>query len=408
MKEEANTILTFKDLWLGYAPGEYLLKQASDEVRNGEMVALAGRNGTGKSTLLRTIAGIQKPAKGHVALNSRSLSSFSARDFAKNISFVGTGTGLVENLTVFEMVSLGRHPYTNWWGNIREKDRRKIDESIRFVGMQDFAGARVHRLSDGERQRVMIAMALAQDTRIMILDEPTAFLDIPNRIGILEVLDKLKSQGRAVIFSTHEFDNIFSYADKVWVIDQQQLIAGSPEDLGLKGAFENIFSDAGVAFDRENLKFLKKRKYERHIALSGEKGQAYYWTRRALERGGYRVMEEKGSGGKTFDPAGRIVVTVSSTVTSAITGSANDSDKKSATGALPGAANDTGKKPVTGAVPASVNDTDKKSVSGAVKRSASDTDMNSLGIPSWKVKTEDTSRTFHSLYELMGFLTHFV
>lgn len=344
MKEEPNNILTLDDLWLGYAPGEYLLKEASDEVRRGEMVALAGRNGTGKSTLLRTIAGIQKPVKGHVVLNNRELSSFSAREFAKHISFVGTGTGLVENLTVFEMVSLGRHPYTNWWGNIREKDRRKIYESIRFVGMEAFTGARVNRLSDGERQRVMIAMALAQDTRIMILDEPTAFLDIPNRIGILEVLNKLKSQGRTVIFSTHEFDNIFSYADKVWMISQQELISGSPEDLGMRGSYEHIFSDAGVAFDRDNLKFLKRGQFDRRVVLAGEKGAVLYWTRRALERGGFQVEEQ------------------------------NSTDVKA--GLAPG------------------------TISVSVEISAEK--------PSWKMQGSDTSQTFHTLYDLMGFLTHFV
>jgi iron complex transport system ATP-binding protein len=343
MKEETNTILTLKDLWLGYAPGEFLLKQASDEVRYGEMIALAGRNGTGKSTLLRTIAGIQKPIRGTVALKNRPLSSFPVREFAKNISFVATGTGLVENLTVFEMVSLGRHPYTNWWGNIREKDRRKIHESIRFVGMEDFIDARVQRLSDGERQRVIIAMALAQDTRIMILDEPTAFLDIPNRIGILEVLNKLKSHGRTVIFSTHEFDNIFSYADKIWVIHDRQLVSGSPEDLGMKGTYEAMFSDSGVAFDRDNLRFMRKGHYDRVVELSGVNGPVRYWTQRALERGGFRVADSGETGGQTSRGAGPIEVSVAA----------------------------------------------------------------SPGTPSWEVRTNDSSRTFQSLYDVMWFLTHF-
>jgi len=344
MSNRISSILNLEDLWLGYAPGAYLVKHATDEIRSGEMIALAGRNGTGKSTLLRTIAGIQKPVKGNVQLQNRPLSSYSPRDFATHISFVGTGISLVEKLTVFEMVALGRHPYTNWWGKIMEKDRHKIHQSIRFVGMEDFTEARVHRLSDGERQRVMIAMALAQDTRIMILDEPTAFLDIPNRIGILEVLNKLKSQGRTVIFSTHEFDNIFSYADKVWVIHNEQLLVGAPEDLGIQGTYEHIFSDSGVTFDRDNLRFLRRGSLDRRLELSGEQGMVSYWTRRALERGGFRVSENYTSGKESNDAAHAISVIIE-------------------------------------------------------KRQ---------GHFSWNIHTEDTNRTFETLYDVMGFLTQSV
>jgi iron complex transport system ATP-binding protein len=366
MGDESFSILTFGDLWLGYPPGEFLVEGASGEVHCGEMIALAGRNGTGKSTLLRTIAGIRKPVRGNVVLRQKNLFSFPAYELSKNISFVSTGSSLVENLTVFEMVSLGRHPYTNWWGNIRAKDRRKIHESIRFVGMEDFTNARVYRLSDGERQRVMIAMALAQDTRIMILDEPTAFLDIPNRIGILEVLNKLKSHGRTVIFSTHEFDNIFSYADKVWVIHNRQLLAGAPEDLGLKGAFEHIFSDSGVAFDKDNLRFMREGKFDRHVELAGEDGSVRYWTRRALERGGFRVSERNVPSKKPV----------------------KDELSYPQSEPLKG-----GQK--TGDEQAQEHHEAILITIGPAKDAAS-----------WIVQTETASHTFHSIYELMKFLTH--
>lgn len=366
MGDESFSILTFEDLWLGYLPGEYLLKQASDEVRSGEMIALAGRNGTGKSTLLRTIAGIRKPARGNVMLQQRSLFSFPAHELSRNISFVATGTNLVENLTVFEMVSLGRHPYTNWWGNIRDKDRRKIHESIHFVGMEDFTNARVHRLSDGERQRVMIAMSLAQDTRIMILDEPTAFLDIPNRIGILEVLHKLKSHGRTVIFSTHEFDNIFSYADKVWVIHEQKLVTGAPEDLGLIGTYEAMFSDSGVAFDKDNLRFLREGHYHRRVELTGENGMLRYWTRRALERGGFSVGEQQETGG---------------------------APQKGPSEKLQENPGETTRKK-TGENAQDAQETICVDIDATKDASA------------WNVRTAGSVRTFHTLYDVMAFLTH--
>ncbi|MEX0988255.1 MAG: ABC transporter ATP-binding protein [Bacteroidales bacterium] len=285
-------IMELIDLWLGYRPDNYLLKQVNAKIGQGEMIALVGRNGTGKSTLLRTIAGIQHAARGGVKLNGRSIETTHQRQLASWISFVGTGSSITENLTVFEMVSLGRHPYTNWWGALGVVDRQKINESLRFVGMEEFSGARIDRLSDGERQRVMIAMALAQDTKIIILDEPTAFLDIPNRIGIVEVLHKLKADGRSVIYSTHEFDNVFTYADKIWVIHNQRIIEGAPEDLGMDKVFEEIFRDADVAFDQENLRFVREINPGKKIFLDAEDQHVEYWTYRALERIGFRVVRE--------------------------------------------------------------------------------------------------------------------
>ena len=288
--------MELKNVWLGYEPGEHLVRGVNASIRPGEMIALVGRNGTGKSTLLRTIAGIQSAVEGEVQFDGRSIYKIAPRERSLLLSFVGTGSGFTENLTVFEMVSLGRHPYTNWWGALRDADHQKIDESIRFVGMERFVEARVDRLSDGERQRVMIAMALAQDTRVIILDEPTAFLDIPNWIGIIEVLHQLKEEGRSVIFSTHEFDNAFTSADKIWVIHDRQLLDGAPEDLGMAGAFEEIFSESKIAFDHQNLRFVRDRKIEKQIVLHRLDEVTGYWTNRALERAGFLALEEPDEG----------------------------------------------------------------------------------------------------------------
>lgn len=289
--------ISIENLWLGYEQGVPLLESASAEVNEGEMIALVGRNGTGKSTLLRTLARLQAPMQGRVMLNGTPVEALSNRELARLLSFAGPGTGTMEDLTVFELVSLGRHPYTNWWGALRDADREKINESLSFTGMLDFRDARVNRLSDGERQRVLIAMALAQDTDLLILDEPTAFLDIPNRIDVVEVLHRLRSQNRTVIFSTHDFDNVFSYADQVWIIDERRLITGSPEELGLEGAFDALFSDAGVRFDRHGLRFVRETDHREQIGLAGEDRDGRFWTARALERTGYRV-EDAEEGGK--------------------------------------------------------------------------------------------------------------
>ena len=291
-QEKMSYRIELENLWLGYEADNYLLKAVNTGVRAGEMIALVGLNGTGKSTLLKTISGIRQPQKGAIRFNGKLLGELTMREFAASISFVGTGNYISEDLTVFEMVSLGRHPYTNWWGTIREHDREKILESLNFVGMEDFSGVKVSRLSDGERQRVMIAMSLAQDTRVMILDEPTAFLDIPNRIGIIEVLHKLRKNGRTIIYSTHEFDHAFTHADKIWMIHDRALVSGAPEDLGIDGAFDRLFSDAGVTFDSDNLRFIRSNPADKVIGVNFIDERVNYWTCRALERAGYRMETE--------------------------------------------------------------------------------------------------------------------
>lgn len=288
--------ISIENLWLGYEQGVPLLESANAEVKEGEMIALVGRNGTGKSTLLKTMARLQAPLLGSVMLNGTPVEALSNRELARQLSFAGPGNGTLEDLTVFELVSLGRHPYTNWWGALRESDREKINESLSFTGMLEFRDARVNRLSDGERQRVLIAMALAQDTGVLILDEPTAFLDIPNRIDVVEVLHRLRSQKRTVIFSTHDFDNVFSYADQVWIIHDRKLVKGSPEELGLQGAFDALFSDSGVRFDRQGLRFVRETDHRTQIGLTGGDRDGRFWTARALERAGYRVENDAGSG----------------------------------------------------------------------------------------------------------------
>lgn len=257
------------------------------------MIALVGRNGCGKSTLLRSIAGLQQAISGSIRLYDREIGRYKSLEFASLLSFVGTNRTVFENMTVYELVSLGRHPYTNWWGGLKKKDREKVLESISFVGMEAFTDSKVEKLSDGERQRVMIASALAQDTNVILLDEPTAFLDIPNRMGIAEVLHKLKMAGKAVIFSTHDFDSAFNYADKLWIIHSESLIEGAPEDLGLNNIFVKIFADSNIRFDAEDLRFKRKNHATKSVYIEKSSAANFQWTCRALERIGFEVITNK-------------------------------------------------------------------------------------------------------------------
>jgi iron complex transport system ATP-binding protein len=286
-----DPILSLSKLSLAYPDGPQLIEDASGIALKGEMIAVVGRNGSGKSTLLRTITGLQKPFHGKIEWHGKALEHYHLAELSRRVTFVGTSNLLLQNLTVFELVSMGRHPHTNWWGALRAHDREKILESIDFVGMSDFTEVKIDRLSDGERQRAVIAMALAQQTEVIILDEPTAFLDIPNKIAIAEVLYRLKSAGHTIIYSTHDFDNVFSYADKLWVIHNKQLYQGSPEDLGMKNLFDKLFESSGIIFSQEMLGFYQKRKGEKKIYLNpGSDREVLFWTSRALERIGYEVL----------------------------------------------------------------------------------------------------------------------
>ncbi|MCF8226179.1 MAG: ABC transporter ATP-binding protein [Bacteroidales bacterium] len=288
-------IITIRDLWLGYQPGKYLVEAADVVVRKGEMVAVIGRNGSGKSTLLRTLAGIQKPLKGSIQIEKIPLSEYHSRKLATMISHVGTGLKTPENLTVFETVSLGRHPYTNWWGGLRKADRDKITESIRFVGMTPFLDKHLDTLSDGERQRVMIAMALAQDTKIILLDEPTAFLDIPNKMEIAEVLCNMKKSGKSVIFSTHDFDSAIQHADKLWLLHKNQILQGAPEDLGLAAMFDLIFKESELTFDDVSLRFRRSETPDKLIQYKEGEDRISRWTAMMLARTGFRVQSTGGT-----------------------------------------------------------------------------------------------------------------
>jgi len=261
-----------------------LVHNISIDANRGELIALIGQNGSGKSTLLRTLVGLQKAVKGSVLINQQDIRSWNNVERAKQISFVSTEAIYAANLNVFELISLGRFPYTNWLGNLKQEDIDIINDAIAKVGLQKLVKKSIAKISDGEKQRAVIARALVQDTELIILDEPTAFLDLPNKYELVALLANLcKKNNKTIVFSTHDLNIALRYSDKIWLMINDSIEQGAPEDLVLNSSFEKIFNHSNILFDRETGDFNLPKKYITTIGLFGE-GIYFYWTQKALER----------------------------------------------------------------------------------------------------------------------------
>src|SRR5207249_7894211 len=217
----------------------------------GELACVLGPNGTGKSTLLRTLAGMQPRLAGSVELDGHDVQRLPARELARRVSVVLTERAEVGLLRAYDLVALGRYPYTGWAGRLRSHDHAVVAWALEATGASDLASRDVSELSDGERQRVMIARALAQEPVVLLLDEPTAFLDVARRVEVTTLLRRLaRDTGRAVLFSTHELDLALRTADSVWLLDTAGRVrVGAPEDLVLDGSFARSFEVEGLTFD---------------------------------------------------------------------------------------------------------------------------------------------------------------
>ncbi len=293
MKEDIY--IQCKEVSIGYrersTTSVVVKKDISLHALSGEMVALIGGNGIGKSTLLKTIAGFMPPLSGELLVRHRPVSDFSVAELALEMSFVSTEIVRVANLTVREMVGLGRFPYTNWFGQLSDNDQMIIDRAILQTGLSGYENRPINRISDGERQRAMIARALAQDTRIMVLDEPTAFLDISNKYEIVRILHQLVSeQGKCIIFSTHDLNTSLTMADRIWLMLEDRVVEGIPEEMASAGYFESLFpNNQHLRFDPERDDFRIKRENYGVVNLTAS-GQELIWAKKALERLGFEVI----------------------------------------------------------------------------------------------------------------------
>jgi iron complex transport system ATP-binding protein len=292
--EEKKEILSFESLLIGYSSGKnssILLPPLNACAFAGELIAIIGQNGIGKSTLLRTITGLQNCLGGCVNINGKPIDSYSRIDLARSIGYISTEPVRVVNMKVYDLVALGRYPHTDWLGKLRSEDHNIIMDSIEKVGMQSFLKRYITELSDGERQRAMIARVLAQDTDLMVMDEPTAFLDIKSKYEIVHLLHDLSmNRGKTIIFSTHDLNIAVSEADKMWLILKDSFNEGAPEDLIISGAFNLLFKDSHVRFNQVDGSFSFRNEFKGNINLSGE-GMSRRWTEKALNRAGYSVSE---------------------------------------------------------------------------------------------------------------------
>lgn len=246
-----------------------------------------GPNGIGKSSLIRTLAGLQKPLAGAVKINGASESP------AHQIAIVLTDKIPSVALTAYEVVAFGRYPYLGWNVKLNETDQAIIERSVAMVQVDHLMDRRLYELSDGQLQMVMIARALAQDTPIILLDEPTAHLDLNNRVEIMKLLQKLsRTTNKAILVATHELDLALQLADWIWLTGRNKnVLTGIPEELVLDGSFDSIFQFKG--FDLKTGKVQHEAHKGITLTLTGE-GYEYLWTKNALERSGYEVSDRPG------------------------------------------------------------------------------------------------------------------
>ena len=262
------------------------------EICSSDFICLLGPNGSGKSTLIRTLSGIQKPLKGTVKLNDQPYDTLSPRERARKISVVLTEMPSLGMLDAYSLVALGRHPYSGKFGALGQKDRERIHWALQAVDALKLKNCQVSYLSDGERQKLLIARALAQETPLMLLDEPTAFLDLPRQIELMVTLRKLAHREQmGIILSTHNLDLAMRFADHIWLLDKNGTITkGYPEVLATNGTISRTFSSSEVEWNIENGTFRIQANPNLRAIVHGS-GALFIWTQRALERLGFKIIE---------------------------------------------------------------------------------------------------------------------
>lgn len=290
-----TALIAIEKLGIGYVAGKQQKLLASDmsaALEPGKLICLLGENGSGKSTLLRTLGGFQAALSGQVLLNGKSLAAYREGERARYFSIVLTDRVRIQNATVFEVVAYGRSPYTGLFGKLTTKDEQIVREVIVRCGMEHKIYAQLDALSDGERQKVMIARALAQDTPIILLDEPTAFLDFPARVEVMRLLRNIVSEsGKTVLLSSHDLELACRMADTLWLLPKGgPLIDGSPEELLLQNKIQEIFCCHDVKFDQRSASFQLEPDCSRQVQAVAE-GLPLILLQRAFARHGVEVRQ---------------------------------------------------------------------------------------------------------------------
>jgi iron complex transport system ATP-binding protein len=263
VESKKHTILKTENLSIGYSTKKAQTVVASNinmKLQKGELIGLVGANGIGKSTLLRTLSNVQNPLEGSVFINGKNITDYQSSDLAKVLSLVLTEQVASKNLSVFELVALGRQPYTNWVGNLSINDILIVNQAIKQTNIEHLKQRKCYELSDGQLQKVMIARALAQDTDLIILDEPTTHLDMYHKAYILKLLQKLvKDTNKTILFSSHEIDLAIQLCDTLIVMTENEVLIDSPKKHIKKGAFNSLFPKDLIAFDEDSGSFRVKK-----------------------------------------------------------------------------------------------------------------------------------------------------
>ncbi|MDR0737553.1 MAG: ABC transporter ATP-binding protein [Prevotellaceae bacterium] len=290
-----NVTIYIKHLSIGYpnpsstAKG-IILPPINASLAPGELVAIVGRNGIGKSTFLRTLVGLQPAIDGLIEINDKPLYAYKKDELSRLMGFVSTDITRIPHLKVFDLVALGRFPYTGWMGKLKVNDKMVIYDALEMVGLRTMAWRNVDTLSDGERQRTLIARALVQDTPVMILDEPTAYLDVIHKYEVMDLLRQIAhKENKIVLFSTHDLNIAQNMVDKVWLVTKSELIEGAPEDMVMSSVFEKLVTRTSIRFDRIAGEFEMGKRLLKTMAVHSK--QDIRWIRHALQRFGYRALQ---------------------------------------------------------------------------------------------------------------------
>ncbi|NAS30302.1 ATP-binding cassette domain-containing protein [Flavobacteriaceae bacterium R38] len=256
---EKNSVLEVQNLSIGYKAKKKATEVAQNinfSLASGELIAIVGANGVGKSTLLRTLANIQPNLSGTIFLNQKELSSYKSSLLATSLSLVLTEQLPTRNLTVKEIIALGRQPHTNWIGTFTANDIKHVKNAMELINISDLQEKKCFELSDGQMQKVLIARALAQDTSLIILDEPTTHLDIYHKAYILKILKRISEEtNKTILFSTHEIDLAIQLCDKMVVMNNNEVLFDTPEQLIEKGSFSKLFPNDLINFDKKTQTF---------------------------------------------------------------------------------------------------------------------------------------------------------
>lgn len=255
-----SAALILSNLAIGYTDGgskHQIVDVINSRLYSGELVSLVGLNGAGKSTLLRTISAFQPALSGEIEYCGANSRVEDASQLARHLAIVLTGREPIYNLSVSEVVAMGRMPYTGFFGLNAGRDKRAVDEAMQLLGISRLAHRMIETLSDGERQKVMIAKAVAQETPIILLDEPTAFLDFASRVALMQSLRSLAhKRGKAILLSTHDLELALRLSDRLWLMDKKHMYAGTVEELSCSGALSSFIDNDGIRYDAHEHKIV--------------------------------------------------------------------------------------------------------------------------------------------------------